>query len=203
MAAPSPDHPEVSGPRGAHLRADAALNRARILAAAEATFAERGSDASMAEIARRAQVGMATLFRRFPSKETLLRAVFADTIAACEADLATALGDPDPWHAFRSVVAGFCTAQVRARGLASEIIATFLEGTGFAEERLMVERNVARIIARARASGDLREDIGYADFLLLLKANAGVIALSGDRAAAESQRLIATMLRAFRADDSR
>lgn len=195
-----PDNSAITAPRAARLRADAALNRARILAAATTTFAERGMDASMAEIARRAQVGIATLFRRFPTKEALLRAVFAESIAACEADLAAALADPRPWHAFRSVVEGFCETQVRARGLASEIVATFLEGTGFAEERLLVERHVVRIIARAQASGDLRSDIAYADFLLLLKANAGVIALSGDEAGAVSRRLVAAMLRAFRAD---
>jgi len=195
-----PDLPAATDPRNARLRADAAMNRARILAAAAAAFAELGMSASMAEIARRAQVGMATLFRRFPTKEALLRAVFAGSIAACEADLAAALADPHPWHAFQTVVEGFCATQVRAQGLASEIVATFLEGTGFEEERLMVERNLVRIIERARASGDLRGDIGYADFLLVLKANAGVIALSGAGAEAASRRLVATMLRAFRDD---
>jgi len=195
-----PDNSAAPDPRATRLRADAALNRARILAAAATAFAELGPDASMAEIARRADVGMATLFRRFPTKDALLRAVFAESIAACEADLAAALVAPHPWDAFQSVVEGFCAVQVHARGLASAIVATFLEGTGFAQERLMVERNIVRIIARAQASGDLRSDIDYADFLLLLKANVGVIALSGDRAAASSRRLVATTLRAFRAD---
>lgn len=200
MIVSAPDQVDAPDPRTPRLRADAALNRARILAAAGAAFAESGLSTSMAEIARRADVGLATLFRRFPTKEALLRAVFADSIAACEADLADALADPHPWHAFQTVVEGFCAVQVRARGLASEIVATFLEGTGFAEERRLVERSLAQIIARARASGDLRDDVDYADLLLLLKANAGVIALSGARAEAESLRLVATTLRAFRSD---
>jgi AcrR family transcriptional regulator len=182
------------------LRADAEQNRARILAAAAAAFGELGVEASMAEIARRANVGMATLFRRFPTKEALLRAVFADSIIACEADLASALADPDPWRAFQTTIEGFCEVQVRARGLAAEIITTFLDGTGFAEERQLVERQIVRLIARAQASGNLRNEVGYADFLLILKANAGVIALSGERAEEESRRLVATFLRAFRAN---
>jgi len=190
----------VADAHGTRLRADAEQNRARILAAAAGAFAELGVDASMAEIARRANVGMATLFRRFATKEALLRAVFADSIVACEADLAAALADPDPWHAFQTTIEGFCGVQIRARGLASEIIATFLEGTGFAEERQLVERQIARIIARAQASGDLRSEIDYADFILVLKANSGVIALSGEGAGEASQRLVATFLRAFRAD---
>jgi AcrR family transcriptional regulator len=182
------------------LRADAEQNRARILAAAAEAFTELGVEASMAEIARRANVGMATLFRRFATKEALLRAVFADTIVACEADLAAALADPDPWRAFQTTIEGFCEVQVRARGLASEIITTFLDGTGFAEERQLMERQIIRIITRAQASGNLRNEIDYADFLLVLKANAGVIALSGERAEEESRRLVATFLRAFRAN---
>ncbi len=200
MSAAPPDRSGTADPRIAHLRADAALNRARILDAAGAAFAEFGVNASMAEIARRADVGMATLFRRFATKEILLREVFADSIAACEADLEAALTDPEPWHAFRSVIEGFCETQVRARGLASEIVATFLEGTGFDEERLMVEWNLGRLIARAQASGDLRDDVGYADFMIVLKANAGVIAMSGAMAEEASRRLVAMMLRAFRDD---
>jgi len=194
------DQSEATDPRVTRLRADAAMNRVRILEAAADAFAELGMSASMAEIARRANVGMATLFRRFASKEALLRAVFAESIAVCEADLASAFADSDPWHAFQSVIVGFCETQVKARGLASELIATFLEGTGFERERLMVEQNLVRIIERAQVSGDLRSDIGYADILLVLKANAGVIALSGDRAEASSQRLVAILLRSFRDD---
>src|SRR5215212_2780874 len=85
-------------PRG--LRADAERNRERVLAAAREAFAEQGLDASTNEIARRAGVGIATLLRRFPSRDELVGAVFADRMSAYTAASADALTDPDPWHGF-------------------------------------------------------------------------------------------------------
>jgi AcrR family transcriptional regulator len=67
-------------------RADAARNREKILAAAREAFAEPGADVSMAEISRRAGVGMATLYRNFPSRQELLEALYTDEVnAVCEA----------------------------------------------------------------------------------------------------------------------
>ncbi|MEV0721086.1 helix-turn-helix domain-containing protein [Asanoa sp. NPDC050611] len=63
------------------MRADAARNRARILAAAEAVFAERGAAASTEDVASRAGVAIGTVFRHFPTKDDLLRAVLKDRIA--------------------------------------------------------------------------------------------------------------------------
>ena len=64
------------------MRADAERNRERVLHAARDVFAEQGLDASTNEIARRAGVGVATLFRRFPTRDDLVGAVFADKMAA-------------------------------------------------------------------------------------------------------------------------
>src|SRR5215472_1685086 len=67
-------------------RADAERNRGKILAAARAAFADPEAEVSMAEISRRAGVGMATLYRNFPGRRELLEAVFADEVdAICEA----------------------------------------------------------------------------------------------------------------------
>ena len=62
------------------LRADAARNRARVLDAARTAFAEAGLDVGVEEIARRAGVGKGTLYRRFPTKEALVRAIFEDIL---------------------------------------------------------------------------------------------------------------------------
>src|SRR5690349_1268544 len=67
------------------LRADALDNRERILDAARALFAAEGLDVPMGEIARRAGVGPATLYRRFPTKQTLIAEAFADEMRACHA----------------------------------------------------------------------------------------------------------------------
>src|SRR4051794_13301478 len=87
------------GERG--LRVDAVRNRERIVEVARELFAERGLDVPMAAIARRSGVGVATLYRRFPTKEALLTEVFADEFIACLSIVDKVLEDPDPWHGFR------------------------------------------------------------------------------------------------------
>lgn len=84
--------------RARPLRADAQRNQDRIIAAADAAFAEHGLDVSVEEIARRAGVGAATLYRRFPSKDALLLAILDARLAQLEATLAPALANPDPWQ---------------------------------------------------------------------------------------------------------
>ena len=89
-------------PRPAHepdarvLRADAERNRERILAAARDVFAERGLDAPLESIARRAGVGQATLYRRFATRQDLLVAAFGPRLAAYTEAIDRALKDPDP-----------------------------------------------------------------------------------------------------------
>src|SRR5579872_4866124 len=76
-------------------RADAERNRDKILAAARAAFAEPGAQVSMAEVARRAGVGMATLYRNFPGRRELLEALYTDEVdAICAA--AEAMGGAAP-----------------------------------------------------------------------------------------------------------
>ena len=81
---------------GAGLRADARRNRARILTAAAEVFAERGASASTEEVARRAGVAIGTVFRHFPTKDDLLRAILKDLLGRLSAQVALlgAYGDP-------------------------------------------------------------------------------------------------------------
>src|SRR6201992_3081486 len=80
------------------LRADAARNRERIIEAAIELFAERGYEASTAEIAARAGVGEATLFRRFPTKEDLITAIVQMMLEEAAAVAASCLEEEDPWR---------------------------------------------------------------------------------------------------------
>src|SRR5262249_41876712 len=82
------------------LRADAARNRARILEAAREAFAESGLDVGVEEIARRAGVGKGTLYRRFPTKEALVRAIFEDMLAELERLVDEVAAIPDAGDAF-------------------------------------------------------------------------------------------------------
>src|SRR6195952_1974971 len=77
------------------MRADAARNRAALLTAAEAEFAEHGPDASVADIARRAGIGKGTVFRHFPTKDDLLAAVVMDRVTTLTSLARELSGRPD------------------------------------------------------------------------------------------------------------
>lgn len=77
----------------------------------------------MASVAWDAGVGIATLFRRFPTREDLINAVFADRINGYVAAVTEALDDPDPWHGFTTYVHTVCAMQAEDRGFA-EVLTT-------------------------------------------------------------------------------
>src|SRR5215208_7208931 len=86
------------------LRADARRNREKVLAAARAVFSENGRDAQMDDVARRAGVGVGTVYRHFPTKEALIQALVVDSFEAIAAHARAALALDDPWDAFSSVL---------------------------------------------------------------------------------------------------
>ena len=181
------------------LRVDAAQNRARILDAARDAFAERGLDVPMAAIARRAEVGIATLFRRFPTKEALVVEVFADQLEQCESLVDTALADPDPWRGFCSVIETVCEMQVQDRGFTEAFLTAYPDAIDHEARRERAERQFAELVHRAQIGGGLRTDFAPSDLALVLRANAGAIAAPASVAPRLSRRLVAYLLRAFEA----
>jgi AcrR family transcriptional regulator len=95
-------------------RSDARDNRGRILDAACAAFVAGGLDVPIREIARRAQVGPATVYRHFPTKQMLLAAPFIEHSLAWRAALDDGLADPYPWRGFRLAV-----SRIADRGFAT------------------------------------------------------------------------------------
>src|SRR5919204_5397690 len=98
------------------LRADAARNRNRIIEAARLAFAGGGLDVGVEEIARRAGVGKGTLYRRFPTKEALVRAIFEDRLNELERLTTTAARSADPWNAFVSFLESAARMQASDQG---------------------------------------------------------------------------------------
>src|SRR5919205_4078170 len=86
------------------LRRDAERNRERILDAARRSFAQDGLDISVDEIARRAGVGVGTLYRRFPTKASLVEAIFEDRLDALQPAIDAALAADDPWGALAELI---------------------------------------------------------------------------------------------------
>ncbi|MGW7244048.1 TetR/AcrR family transcriptional regulator [Streptomyces sp. NPDC054804] len=100
------------------LRSDAERNRVRIIAAARTVSGRDGLNASMASVAREAGVGIATMFRRFPTKEELVAAVFADRMDAHVRATAEALANPEPWRGFSGYIETVCAMHAADRGFA-------------------------------------------------------------------------------------
>lgn len=158
------------------LRADAERNRRALLTAARAVFGDRGLDASLDEIAKRAGVGSATLYRRFPDRSALVSAVFYERIAAYARAAEEGLAADDAWQGFVGYVTYLCRLQATDRGL-SELLTTTLFDV---DEELAALRArgldaTERLIARAQATGQLRTDLVVQDLVVLLMANAGVV----------------------------
>jgi AcrR family transcriptional regulator len=146
------------------LRADARRNREKVLAAAHAAFGEIGLEAQMEDIARRAGVGVGTIYRQFPTKEALVVALaekhfawLADTVEAA------ADGDGDAWARFAASIWGPAVQTVSDVALC-EIIAGHpqaMHAAAIGQQRL--EAATARLIAEAQATGAMRDDATVED----------------------------------------
>jgi AcrR family transcriptional regulator len=185
---------------GTGLRADAERNRERVLDAARAVFAERGLDASTNEIARRAGVGVATLFRRFPTRDDLIGAVFAEKMTAYTAAIDDALADNDPWRGFCGYIERVCQMQADDRGFADVLTMTFPTAKALEKERNRSARGLTELLKRAKATGRLRDDFAHQDVPLILMANAGVVTATRHAAPEAWRRLVAYLIQAFAAE---
>lgn len=181
------------------LRADAEQNRRRIIEAAQALFAERGIDVTREEIAHRANVGMATLRRRYPTRTDLVAGVFEEKMGQFASGAQKALRDPDPWQGFCRYVHSLCAMQTRDRGFSEVLTMTFPAAAKFEESRVAAYADFTELIGRAQAVGALREDFVAEDLIILLMASAGVVAAAGKAAPRSASRLVAYLLQAFAA----
>jgi AcrR family transcriptional regulator len=163
------------------LRADAERNRVALLAAAREIFSEQGLEASLDEIARRAGVGNATLYRRFPTRQDLIAAVFADRKATQVEMAERALAQTDPWAGFVGYVTALCELQATNRGLGELLVSVNFDGDErIAQLRATSQRRAREVIKRAQDAGRLRPDFELDDLISLMMANAGVIQRSTD-----------------------
>ena len=183
--------------RARRLRADAARNREAVICAAREVFAEAGLDAPLDEIARRAGVGIGTLYRRFPCREQLVSAALIDKITAYADAAEQALAEPDPWAGFTGFVRRICAMQAGDRGLADLLLITLAPGEQLEAIRARANRSVIALIDRAKEVGRLRADMVGEDLLVMLIGNNAVAAAAGCDAPRALPRFVALMLNAF------
>ncbi|WP_051111725.1 TetR/AcrR family transcriptional regulator [Sciscionella marina] len=175
------------------LRSDARDNRERILAVARAVFAAEGIDVPIREIARCAQVGVATVYRHFPTKDVLLAAAFADQRPSCASIVEDGLAHDDPWRGFGLVIEKLLEVHARDRGSASRLPGT----VDLVAERDRTLRQLLDLIRSAKDTGELRADFVLEDLVLALMTNEGIQAATPQLRAATSRRFAALMIQSF------
>jgi AcrR family transcriptional regulator len=140
-----------------------------VLEAAAEVFAERGTAASVDEIARRAGVGHGTVFRRFPTKDSLVAAVMCKRLEEFAAAAQELLERPDAGAAFEEFIWNIAEHYARDFPL-FEGAATCADVPEFAEAKHELERVVEQLVARAQEQGALRRDIAGRDVLVLVSS---------------------------------
>ncbi|MFC6885623.1 MULTISPECIES: TetR/AcrR family transcriptional regulator [Actinomadura] len=171
---------------GRPLRADAARNRAKVLEAAGAVFAERGPSASTEEVARRAGVGAGTVFRHFPTKEALLEAVLVALLEDHAREARARIEHDDPGAAFF----GFFTRVVE-RAATKNALSGALADAGIdprqatGEAGAALKRALGTLLERAQAAGAVRADVTLAEVLALLAGMSHAAGHGGDGRALE------------------
>jgi len=180
------------------LRSDAERNRRLVLEAAALAFAEEGYDVGMAEIARRAGVGNATVFRRFPSKDALVQAIFDDRIAESIAAAEHAAQLEDPWDGLVSFLEKSAGLQARDRGFFEATEQVLLEHPELLRQHRRIVDAVDPLVARAQEAGVLRDDVTTLDVLGLTKAAVACIPPSSELRADGWRRSLAIMLDGLR-----
>ena len=151
------------------LRADARANHDRLLEVAAAAFAADGPEASLKGIAAQAGVGIGTLYRRFPTREDLIEAVYrseTDRLAAAAHDL---LLDRRPVDAVRAWMEAFADYMLTKQGMSEALPAILAARDGLrAHSREALLGAVATLVDAGRAAGELRDDIDPSDVLMAL-----------------------------------
>jgi AcrR family transcriptional regulator len=186
----------------AALRQDAQRNRERILEAARETFKEQGLDAPLDEIARRAGVGIATLYRRFPTRDALIEEVFVESVRSFEQAADDALQIDDAWTAFSTFIEQMGERQAENWGLKDLLCRRFPKSTLMEDKRRRTGETVRRLLERAQAEGAVRADVTPEDIEFVFWSNGRVIEATRDVAPNAWRRNLALMLDAFRAQNA-
>ncbi len=188
--------PQIARPA---LRSDARENRDRVLDAARDLFGERGLDVTMREVARRAEVGPATLYRRFPTKQALVDEAFDHELRACRTIVQEGSADPDPWHGFCSVVRRVGELNARNHGFVDAFMSAHPAATDFTAHRADMLRTLADLCRRAQEAGTMRADVVLDDLVLVIMAGRGLSAPSERVRLAAARRFSALAIEGFRA----
>jgi len=177
------------------LRADARRNRERLVEAARHVLTTRGSEASMEEIARAADVGVGTLYRHFPRRIDLVEAVYSEDVDGLVTLAAALAAEPDAWTALETWLRGFVDYAHAKRTFLAELHEAFEKNPSLApDSRRKIRSSADQVLARAQASGQARPDVDAADLMQLVAG----MCLARDANEQQSLRLLGVVLDGIR-----
>ena len=178
------------------MRADARRSRAKLIEAATIAFAEHGADAPLEDIARRAGVGIGTLYRHFPTRTDLQAGVFRSQVDAVCTTADELIGTVSPEQAFAGSVRAIAGYLVTKRGLARALIDSLGRDSELISVcSLRMNDTVDRLLAHAQGAGVLRPDISAKDVLRLVHG----IVMACEQSPGDTDRLLDVMLDGLRA----
>ncbi|MCX4788907.1 MULTISPECIES: TetR/AcrR family transcriptional regulator [unclassified Streptomyces] len=153
------------------MRADARRNYVRLLGEARTAFAEHGTDASLEDIARRAGVGIGTLYRHFPNRHALMSAVFQEALTSLIDRSRELAGAEQPCAGLVEWLGAIITHAGEYRGLAQALMSTSRDATSALSRCNVPLREAGSVLlARAQASGAVRADVSIDDLMQLTNA---------------------------------
>lgn len=175
-------------------RADARRNHEKVLAAARESFAEGGESTSLEEIARRAGVGIGTLYRHFPTRQALLEALYLDEVEeVCRS--AQELVDGDPWEALTTWFQRFIRYMATKQALAHDLANYFGQDAAlFQTCRACLFAAGEPLLRRAQEAGVVRADVTIAQVMQMVIA----IAKTPSGAPGETEHLVGIVLDGLR-----
>jgi AcrR family transcriptional regulator len=180
------------------MRADARRSRAKLIEAATIAFAENGADAPLEDIARRAGVGIGTLYRHFPTRTDLQAGVFRSQVDAVCTTADQLIGTVSPEQAFAGSVRAIAGYLVTKRGLARALIDSLGRDSELISVcSLRMSDTVDRLLSYAQGSGVLRPDISAKDVLRLVHG----IVMACEQSPQDTDRLLDVMLDGLRVQD--
>ncbi|MFH8250387.1 TetR/AcrR family transcriptional regulator [Microbacterium sp. B2969] len=172
-------------------RADAARNFDALVEAGREVFAEQGSAASLEDIARRAGVGIGTLYRNFPTRDDLIETLYVSEVEAL-ADAADDVSSLEPWTAFAAWLERF----VQYIGTKHALLASLnRESSVLGECRAIMFEAGEPLLVRAQEAGEVDPDITISDVVRLVS---GVAAVSSYEDEAQRKRVLALAIRGIR-----
>jgi AcrR family transcriptional regulator len=184
------------------LRADARRNREAVLTAARALFAEQGLDAQMPDVARKAGVGVGTVYRHFATKDELIAALVAQRFERLAEKAREGLEMDDPWEGVCELIRFSARIQAEDRALC-EVIGGRGEEMYAAALAVGLPELTDRLVKRAQRSGQLRRDLSWEDIPLIACGLGPITQIDTGPAVGRWPRLVAIILDGLRAPGHR